>query len=306
MPAFTRKFLLAAALTVLPISLIPEVWFGPLNGFTARRAGEVIQLLGVVPLVRGTALSVGGFTVNVIAECSAVHLVALYAAFIVAFPARRPAKWIGLAAGTSLLFLANIVRIAGLTLTGWRFPGVFEIIHIYFGQLGMLLATVVACLVWSRWASRSGGMPRPLGFLLRFLAFSSLPFLIWIDLNTRYVATLDNLINGVLGMFSFHLEIRHAHRLYYQTFSLIALGGLLMAVKGATPAMRLRWMAFGLGVLSLLQIALRLCNAGITAFQIQWMVPVAQVVYHVCVYVLPIAVATGFFMRVRDRPENAA
>jgi hypothetical protein len=133
-----------------------------------------------------------------------------------------------------------------------------------------------------------------------------LPFLFWLHLNKLYIGSIDAVIEWAFKLNSLYLVIPQTHHFYYQTFSLIALFGLVMAVKGAGPAMRLRWLALGFLVLTLFQVAFRLCNVWITAFQIGWMVPVSQIVYNVCVYALPLAVAWYFLMRVRMHREPAA
>ena len=303
--SFTRKFLSATALTILPISLIPETWFEPLNRLTALLVGDIIRLLAMEPVVRGTYISTGGFSVNVIAECSAVQLMALYTAFIFAFPAARSEKWAGWAAGTVLLFTLNITRIAAVTLIGRQSATLFELAHVYLGQLGMLLAMIVICLLWCHWITDSDRIDGPAQFFLRFLLFSSLPFLLWIHLNRLYIGAIDAMICWIFNLYSLHLVMPRTHNIYYQTFSLVALFGLLMAVKGAGLSLRLCWIAPGLVVLTLFQIAFRLCNVWITAFQIGWMTPVSQIVYNVCVYVLPLIVALRFWMNVRVQAGSA-
>lgn len=303
--AFTRTFLLAAAVAIIPLSLMPETWFGPLNRATAHLSAHVLALLGRHPVVRGTTIAMDGFAVNVIAECSAVHLIALAAAFIFAFPADPKAQWTGVAVGTLLLFTVNGVRIAAVTIIGRHWPQLFTAAHVYLGQLSMILATVALCLVWCQWASRAPWTTRPIGFCLRFLAFSALPFLIWIPLNRIYMGLIDRGIQALFGLFSLQLVMPRTHPLYYQTFSLIALMGLLMAVQGAGLLLRLRWMAAGFFLVTLFQAAFRLCNVWISAFGIAWMTVVAQLVYNLCVYALPVAIAMGFLMQVRARRLKA-
>ncbi|BBO68358.1 hypothetical protein DSCA_22880 [Desulfosarcina alkanivorans] len=302
---FTRKFLLATVVGILAVSLVPETVFQPLNRLTALLVGDLIRLTGLEPVVRGTRISTGGFSVNVIAECSAVQLMVLYAAFTAAFPAPRAGKWIGWAAGTVLLFTVNIIRIAAVTLVGRQFPDWFETAHVYFGQLGMLVATIAVCLLWCRWQSHADRLNGPAAFCLRFLIFSSLPFLFWIHLNRLYVGAIDTLIGAFFRLNGLQLVIPRTHHLYYQTFSLIALGGLLMAVRGAGPVMRLRWLALGLVALTLFQAAFRLCNVWITAFGFEWLAPLSQLVYNICVRALPLAVALGFLVNVRGQREPA-
>ncbi|WP_155313540.1 archaeosortase/exosortase family protein [Desulfosarcina ovata] len=294
---FGRKLLLIAGLMLIPISLMPEAWFGPINRVTALMVGNLLRLLPIGTVVHGNYVSVDGFSVTIIAECSAIHLFALYTAFVLAFPATRAEKWIGFAAGTAVLMALNIIRIAIVALVGRYFPHRFDLVHIYLGQLGMLVAMVVVCLLWCHWLADPGQMDRPIGFLIRFLIISSLPFLLWVPLNRLYIIIIDTLIQWLFSLVSLHLEMPHAHHLYSQTFSLIALGSLLMAAKGAGLAQRIRWAGIGFVVITLFQLAFRLCNLWITAFQMGWMNAVAQIVYNVCVYLLPAVIALLFLMQ---------
>jgi exosortase/archaeosortase family protein len=298
--SFTRTFLLAAVMLLIPVCLIPEDYYTPLNQLTAMASAQILRLLAAEPvMVRGTHIALADFRVQVIAECSAVHLLALYGAFVFAFPAGRREKWIGWLAGSLLLLSLNAARIALVTLIGRHFPDRFEAVHIYLGQLGMLMATVVVCLGWCRWVSGAGRMEGPTGFVWRFLLFSGPLFLLWVPLNRWFMTGVDNSIEWIFALASIRLVIPQAHHLYYQTFSLVALGALLLAARGVALRRRLRWIGCGLGLCTLLQVAVRLCNVGISAFQIQWLAPIGQVVYQLCVHGLPMAVALMFLMRQR-------
>ena len=299
--AFTRKFLLAAALTLIPVSVMPEAWFAPLNRVAAVLVGEVLRAWSLAPVVRQSVIGIDGFSVSVIAECSAVHLMALMVAFVYAFPASRQQRWIGSLAGVAVLFSVNLLRIALVAVIGRYFPSRFEIAHVYFGQMGMLVVTMSTCVVWCRWVSRPEGMNGPFGFLARFVLFSSVPFLLWVPLNRIYIIVIDGFVRWLFSLVSLRLMIPHAHALYYQTFSFVALVGLLMAVKGAKFSHRLCWMAGGIAALTVLQVAIRLCNVWISALGMHWVMPISQIVYNVCVYLLPLGIAIHFYVRTEDR-----
>ena len=279
------------------ISIIPESWFEPLNRLTVRWVTELLRAGGQTPVARQTFIGLDGFRVKVIAECAAVHLAALLAAFIFAFPSTYREKWIGTGTGIVFLFSVNILRIALVTLIGRYFPDRFEIAHVYLGQLGMLLVTIAICLVWCRWVNNTERMHGPFTFIVRFLIFSSVPFLLWIPLNRIYVGLIDRLIAWLFGLVSLRLMIPLSHTMYYQTFSLVALFALLMAVEGREPVDRLRRIAGGIAALTVLQIVFRICNVWISAFDVHWITPISQIVYNCCVYLLPVAIAVRFMIR---------
>ena len=291
---FAGKFILAFALPLLLVSLIPEDFFGPLNRFSASMVGSVLRLLRLDPVVTGTYIRLDGFSVNVITECSAIHLVILYGAFITAFPTTRLKKWMGFGAGALLLFLVNALRISVVTLVGKFTPTLFDVSHVYFGQLGMMTSVLCLCLMWCRWTSDPGPLDGAVGFVLRFFLFSGLLFVLWVPLNRMYIGGIDAVIGFLFKLAGYRLVIPRSHDLYYQTFSLIVFGGLIMAVNGASFITRLRFMAAGFGVITIFQIAYRMCNVWIAAFQLQWITIVSQIIYNTCIYLLPLAMVLRF------------
>lgn len=301
---FTSKFILFAALLLIPISLIPESSYNSLNRITDYFVGELLLLFSVDTRVRGTHLTMNGFTVRVIAECSSIHLVALFGAFIIAFPAPAKKKWTGFVAGAVTLFVLNAFRIALVTLVGSFYPGMFEICHVYFGQLVMMAVTVAVCLVWCRWCADSGGIDGAMGFCIRFLLFTSVPFLIWIPMNRPLMGAVDQVVKWAFQLAGHHLVFPRMHVLYYQTFSLIALFGFLMAVKGASLAQRLRWRIGSAVVSSALLVAIRLCNVWITAFRIEWIEPISQSIYNTCVYGFPFVIGLRFLVKTRRQQSE--
>lgn len=304
---FTLKFLVVAVLTVISVSIVPEAWYTPLTRITAFLSGELLRVLTLTPMVQGTRLTLGRFSVNIIAECTAVYLVALFGAFVFAFPAGRARKWIGFCAGTAVLLAANVLRIGLVTWIGRQWPGWFEPAHVYLGQLGMLVLMVVVCLVWCRYTTAASHGDGALSFLLRFIAFSSPLFLLWLPFNKIYMGVVDDMVQWLFYRASHQsLVIPRAHQLYYQTFALVSLVGMLLAVKGIDAIKRMRWIGCGIGISTLLLLIFRLCNAWMTAFGLQWMASIAQLAHAFCVYALPVAMVLRLIMMVRPGTTAAS
>ena len=288
---FTKKFLTAVIVILIPVSLISEAWFGPLNRITAVLAGDILSLLSIDATVQGNLIQVHGFSANVIAECSAIHLVAICASFFYAFPSNISEKLKGLLFGVAVLFSLNVLRIAAVTLIGMKYPAFFEITHVYLGQLGMLIAVIVICLSWCQWISNDGRFDGPFAFLSRFSIFTSLPFLIWVPLHRYYLDAVDSIIRWIFSLVSYRLVMPESDYLHYHVFSMIALVGFIMSIKGVGLFTRSRWMGIGFTILTLLLLGYRLCVVWVTAFKIGWMVPVALLLYVMCVYALPLSAA---------------
>lgn len=122
--------------------------------------------------------------------------------------------------------------------------------------------------------------------------------------NTIYIIAIDHSFQWLFSLASKSLYFHRTYQIYYQTFRSVALLGMLMAVKGAGLFMRLRWIILGLWALTLFQIAFRLCNVWISAFKIGWVVPVSQIVYAMCVYILPLIIALLFVTKLRIQQQT--
>jgi exosortase/archaeosortase family protein len=297
--SFTWTFLISSALLIIPVSLIPEAWYDPLNRLTANFSAVFMRMMGTAPVVRGTNIRLSDFSVNVISECSAIHLIALFTAFIFAFPAGRIQKLTGIAVGVVLISTLNSIRIGAITMIGRFFPSLFEVLHIYLGQLGMLSVVILLCLFWCRKVSDPDFLERPIRFFLRFFAFSFVPFLLWMPLNRVYQSIVDGFVEKLFTAASHKIIIPLTHDFYYQSFSLVTMTGLLFAVKSVKLPTRLLWFGFGFFVLTLLQIAFRMCNTWITAFHMQWAEAISQIVYFLCTQAIPLGIGLVFLMKVR-------
>ena len=285
---FYRRFLSLSIFALVLLSVLPEAVFLPLNRFLALSVGNLLGLTMLAAKVRGTVILFDGFSVNIISECTAIHPIALFAAFVLVFPSTRRQKWVGVVAGSAILFAINMVRIATVTLVGRFLPGSFHIAHTYVGQLGVLLSTVYVCLVWCRWIGYTSLPDLPLGFLQRFVLFTSPVFLFCMPLNGLFLKTIDVVLRWGISMITGHAITRWDHGLSYQTFSLIVFFGLVMAVRGATWKIRMQWIGVGSFLLTLFHFIFRLANTWMMLNPIEWVLPMLQMVYLMCVYALPI------------------
>jgi exosortase H (IPTLxxWG-CTERM-specific) len=131
-PNLVRFVLASSMLFALAVSL-PGSWSEPLNRVTASLSCACIALFGGHAQVAGDLISLDGFRVRIITECTSLYSVLLFAAFLLAVPAALNQRLAGLAAGATLLTCANTLRIAAVTVVGARRPALFEILHVYLG-----------------------------------------------------------------------------------------------------------------------------------------------------------------------------
>ena len=128
-----------------------EDWFARYLAVYARMAGLVLRLFDPGVHVVGNDI-VGRTSLTVAKNCDAMDVTLLFAAAIVAFPARWSRRLVGLAAGFAALTAVNVLRIASLYFVDLRWPSAFETIHAEVWPLAIVALAAAGFLVWSRWA----------------------------------------------------------------------------------------------------------------------------------------------------------
>jgi exosortase H (IPTLxxWG-CTERM-specific) len=106
--------------------------------------------MGMDPLIQGAHMSLDGFNVKIIGECSALYHIILLCSFVMAYPSSARQKISGLLFGIPVLWAGNIVRIVGVCLAGAKSPDLFVYFHVYFGQIIMILFVLTVSLAWLR------------------------------------------------------------------------------------------------------------------------------------------------------------
>ena len=107
---------------------------------------------------RGTTVLFGGFSVEIIEECTGLYEMLIYAAAVLAFPTTLVRKGIGIALGFPILYAVNVARIVFLLLMGRFYRETFEFMHLYFWQTTLVL---MIASVWFLWVFKVGLPDRP-------------------------------------------------------------------------------------------------------------------------------------------------
>lgn len=256
------RFMLLAGSLYVAYNWLPAAWVAkPLQRHTAGMTAFLLGLMGLEVSVNGVLVSAQGFTVKIVAECTAVFVGILFFSFVVAYPTSFKHKAIGLVSGLSFLFAANLLRVLAVFLTGMHNTRLFEYAHVYIGQIVMILLVLLTAMIWLRSAGNVELRDRPLGFLIRFVGFSSLPFVIWLYLDQGFVYANLFGVKTVLGLFGYDAQIPDRLNLYphtFNTFHLIAYMALVLATKSIDRAKKLRSLVVGLAILCVAHFLFRL------------------------------------------------
>jgi exosortase H (IPTLxxWG-CTERM-specific) len=249
-----------------------------------------LDIFGMHPVLYGRTLSRDGFAVSVITECSTLYMAILFFSFVAAYPAALRRKLTGLPLGIAVLHAGNILRIAAVFAIGAQSKGAFEFVHVYLGHVVMVLFVPAVCLAWLNMGPElSGRKHEVLTFLIRFIVFSSIPFLLWLPLNKEYVKLADQAVTGLFSLFGHRFAMKHQHAIYYQTFNVVTFTGLVLAARIRPLRRKLRMLAAGYTAIFILHVLFRVCNVLIAAFHSEPAQKIAVWITLCGQYILPVA-----------------
>ena len=125
-----------------------------LREFTASVLGFIFSAAGAKVVVNGALVSIDGFGLEIIDECTAVFASIVYCACILVYPTTLRKKGIGVALGLPALYAINIFRLVILVQVGLSQPALFEFVHVYLWQATFIIFVVVLFLLWLRVVER--------------------------------------------------------------------------------------------------------------------------------------------------------
>ncbi|MFZ4856665.1 MAG: hypothetical protein ACOYL3_09735 [Desulfuromonadaceae bacterium] len=288
-PVTTPPWLRFALLCTL--FLLAAVWLEPhlvpLCRATATQVGMLLGLVGYAPLVQGELVNLPGFSVRIVSECTPLYVCLLYAAFVLAQPSTLVRTLAGLFTGILVISVANLLRIAFVTAAGTVLaPILFDILHVYFGQVAMLLLVVTACLLWLRW-SADGQTPLP--FMLRAGLIATALFVPWLMINRDYVAYLDTLVALLFSWLypGYQLLTPRPLPIYNHTFAVPLLLSLVVAGWKSWAWRRCGALIGGICLIAGWHTLFRISHVIWTALNVPEIEPLHQAIYLLGQFLLP-------------------
>jgi exosortase H (IPTLxxWG-CTERM-specific) len=251
------------------LNWIPSAYVDAINRYTAGSTGLMMHLAGMAPVVKGTLISAGGFSVKIITECSAVFISILFASFVISYPAPLPCKFKGMALGIAALIVINNLRVMLVVFVGIHFPSLFSYAHVYIGQIVMIFVVFLCVIIWLRSAAGIDTQDTPAGFIVRLFAFSCLLFLLWLPLAQGFVRANLYLVKWILAPFDFTYILPESLSLYpdtFNSFQLVAYAALVLATKVANGLDKLKPLLTGLAALVMSHFLFRLTDVLFNVF----------------------------------------
>jgi len=124
-----------------------------LRTLTALILSAIFSVGGANVILNGATLSINGFGLEIIDECTAVFSSIVYCSAVLAYPTTLRNKGLGIAFGVPALYAINILRLSILALVGISHPDMFEFVHVYLWQASFIIFVVVLFLLWLHFLS---------------------------------------------------------------------------------------------------------------------------------------------------------
>jgi exosortase H (IPTLxxWG-CTERM-specific) len=273
------------------IHFLPPWFTQPINEHTASTLGLVLNAFGVPVSTAGDTVSGGGLTFRIILECTPVFMIGFFLSFVAFYPASLREKATGLFMGLPALYLGNLARLSVTFIISRHDLSLFEVIHVYLGQVFTIFLVILACVAWLRWLNRKKPVKnvpmKAAGFLARFALISGCLFLVWIKAQYWYIRFIDQVVILGFSLFDWNISFSKNVDTYYETFNIITFTSLILASHSAMWSRKIKGLSVGLVVLFLLHLVHRIDNVLIVAFSFA---PAVRFDYVLCAigqYVLP-------------------
>lgn len=115
---------------------------------TASIEAELFMLFSDEVRLDGKMIWFGNFVVRIIDECTGIYEMLIFASAVLAFPTSWAKRGIGLLLGCPLIYVFNVLRIAGLIWVGRYWSSAFDFMHLYFWQATMIAMITSVWLLW--------------------------------------------------------------------------------------------------------------------------------------------------------------
>jgi len=125
-----------------------------LQDVTTIAADAVVRMLGISSVRSGTLIHLSERVLAIDLACTAVFIMALYAALVLAYPVSARDRLVGIVVGIAIISVGNVLRIVAAAVVAQFAGSMFLFFHDYLFQVGMVLLTVAAWAAWLHYLKR--------------------------------------------------------------------------------------------------------------------------------------------------------
>ena len=143
--------ILSVGFTVIALKTVNDAAVVPYTAFVAKMSAGALSLLGEDISRNGCTLTSPRFKVSIYNGCNGLITSLIFVSGVLAFPARWPAKVLGVVGGVLAIQLINLIRIISLFYIGVFFPAFFNESHIFVWQSIVILAGIALWVAWAHY-----------------------------------------------------------------------------------------------------------------------------------------------------------
>jgi exosortase/archaeosortase family protein len=222
-----------------------------------------LRLLGINAAVTNNIVTTPEFSLRIVAECTPVLGIFIYAAFIIIQRATITLRVQWILLGACILVAVNLFRLLITFRISMYKPDLFNIVHLYFGQLMMSSCVIAMCVGWSQRNQILSKRDSLAFFILRFGLIFSLLFLPWLYLQSAYIDFLNEIAAFGFRLFGYiaGMNVRPGV-VVSAAFDVIFFSSLMLATTALKRTDRIKWLIFGFFAISLTHIIMQACLLG--------------------------------------------
>jgi exosortase/archaeosortase family protein len=291
---FAARFVLICSLFFFAIHTAPGTLLNPLNKHTAGALALTLQSIELPAIAHDAIVGCKGFGFHIIPECTFLFMGVLYSSFLVSYPSSWLLRITGILLGIPILYALNHLRLMVLYILGTGNRHIFEISHVYVGQIYTVIVVFLSCLLWIGVVSGKLRVRPIAAFLIRFTLISIPLFWLWSSINREYIGLIDRFLAVIFSIFDYNLVFKREYYLYYETFNIVTLIALICSLQQVPWRIRARGLAIGIFLAVLLHMFFRILNVFLTAFGFFGLFPISVLVTTTGQYLLPFLIVFTF------------
>jgi hypothetical protein len=184
--------------------------------------------------------------------------------------------------------------LAVIFISGIYSKRLFDVLHVYLGQIFTMALIILSCLFYIQWVTRinerHGAIASAIWFLVRFVLLSTFMFFVWMEIHLQYVVFIDWFMVAGFSFFGYRLIIPRNIILYWETFNVVTFTSLLIATELKPWTRKIKHLACGLCILFVFHLIHRTNNALMAAFGFLWVMPLDLIFCAIAQYVLPVLI----------------
>lgn len=281
-------FILICSILLLTFISIPDHYLEPVTLLTANMLYIALKTIGLKTSVFGKHVATEMFQVEIVSSCTPFVPILIFLSFISAHNDKLQHKINGFLLGSLILIAANLLRLVITFIISTHNPNLFNITHIYFGQLMTGGVIVALCMGWMQYHQHISSKDSPVIFLLKVALIIVILLIPWWHFYKYYAQIIDKTAVFIFSLCGYNVGISlRTDEIPYSVFSIIIFLSIMISTKSIKN--RLIKIISGFLILFTVQLLMNMCLLGnYIKPQILW--SVGFMIFNISNFVLPVII----------------